>query len=427
VTDLRISTQTMGGNAGPATGSKPVGALILGGAHGALAAARSLGRRNIPVAIVSDDFTLVRLSRFISQHFSWSGPAAPNATTTLLELAARHGLQDWLLIPGGDAEVRLIAENREALRAAFRVMSCGWADLEAVCNKRLLAERAAAVDIASPRNYRIASEAAATTLELQFPVVLKPAQREAPNVFTLAKAWRADSREEFVARYREAAAAVGHDQVVVQELVPGGGATQFSYVALWQGGKPLAQMTARRTRQYPVDFSYTSTFVEVVQQPEVSAAAQALLASINFEGLVEIEFKYDTRDKLYKVLDVNPRCWTWFGLGEAAGVDFAWLMFCAANGNPAPASVIDDGQKWIYVVRDAIASLRLMARGDLSWSDYRASWRGPMTWAAFAADDPVPGLLEMPLTLYRVLTKRLPLQRRKPVAQIDPDARRAGV
>lgn len=427
MTDLRISTQTMGGNAGPATGSKPVGALILGGAHGALAAARSLGRRNIPVAIVSDDFTLVRLSRFISQHFSWSGPAAPNATTTLLELAARHGLQDWLLIPGGDAEVRLIAENREALRAAFRVMSCGWADLEAVCNKRLLAERAAAAGIASPRSYRIASEAAATTLELQFPVVLKPAQREAPNVFTLAKAWRADSREEFVARYREAAAAVGHDQVVVQELVPGGGATQFSYVALWQGGKPLAQMTARRTRQYPVDFSYTSTFVEVVQQAEVSAAAQALLASINFEGLVEIEFKYDTRDKLYKVLDVNPRCWTWFGLGEAAGVDFAWLMFCAANGNPAPASVIDDGQKWIYVVRDAIASLRLMARGDLSWSDYRASWRGPMTWAAFAADDPVPGLLEMPLTLYRVLTKRLPLQRRKPVAQIDPDARRAGV
>jgi len=427
VTDPDIVMQPRPAHVETVAGRKPAGVLILGGAHGSLAVARSLGRRNVPVSIVSDDFTLVRLSRFIGACFPWQGPAAPNAVRYLLDLAEQHGLQDWLLVPGGDAEVRLIAEARDQLSPVFRVMNCGWAELESVCDKHRLAERAAAVGIASPRIYHVVSEAEAAALDLQFPVVLKPARRETRNVFTLAKAWRADSQEEFVARYREAAEAVGHDQVVVQEMVAGGGETQFSYVALWQGGKPLAQMTARRARQYPVDFSYTSTFVEVVEQPEVRDAAEKLLASIGFEGLVEVEFKYDVRDGLYKVLDVNPRAWTWLGLGEAAGVDFAWLMVCAAAGLPVAGSTIDVEQKWIYVVRDVVASLHLIARGDLSLSDYVASLRRPMTWAAFASDDPMPGLLELPLTVYRVLTKRLPLQRRKPASAAGPDIRRVGI
>lgn len=412
---------------GDSESRSPAGVLILGGAHGALAIARSLGRRNIPVAMVSDDFTLVRLSRFIGRHFPWQGPAAPNAADWLVDLAAKHDLRDWLLVPGGDAEVRLIAEHRAQLRSAFRVLSCDWNELQTVCDKHLLGERATKVGIATPRRYQVSSEAAAASLDLQFPVVLKPAVRETRNAFTQAKAWRADSREEFVARYRDAVTEVGSDQVVVQEMIVGGGEAQFSYVALWQDGRPLASMTAQRTRQYPIDFSYTSTFVEVVECPEVKAAAETLLASIGYEGLAEVEFKYDARDGAYKVLDVNPRTWTWIGLGEAAGVDFAWLMVCASAGRAIPACHIDPEQKWIYAVRDAVAAFRMVARGDLSLKAYIASLRRPFVWAAFASDDPLPGLLELPLTVFRVLTKRLPASLRKTSAPVKSAVRGAAL
>ena len=157
--------------------------------------------------------------------------------------------------------------------------------------------------------------------------------RTTRNAFTQAKAWRADTpRRTRSQRYRDAAKLVGYDNVVVQELIPGGGEAQFSYAALWHHGKPVAELTARRTRQYPVDFSYTSTFVEIVANDKVKAAATALLTAVAFEGLVEVEFKFDARDEQFKVLDVNPRAWSWLALCESAGCDLALMMSCVAAG-----------------------------------------------------------------------------------------------
>ena len=111
------------------------------------------------------------------------------------------------------------------------------------------------------------------------------------------------------------AAEIGAGNVVVQELIPGGGESQFSYAALWRDGEPVAEFTARRTRQYPVDFGYTSTCVEVVDNQQATDAARKILKSAGHSGSgrggVQIR---DGRDGSLKLLDVNPRPWSWFGL-----------------------------------------------------------------------------------------------------------------
>ena len=282
------------------------GAILLGGAHGALALARSFGRSGIPVVLVTDDHPLPKFSRYVQRRFDWPGANAAEAPRWLVQLAERENLRDWLLVPCGDGEARLIASHLQLMRSAFRVESCDWEHLRRVCDKQLLAQSAAAAGIAAPRAYRLRGEADAATLDMIFPVVLKPAMRTVRNAFTQAKAWRADTREELIARYREAAKLVGHENVVVQELVPGGGEAQFSYAALWHQGKPVAELTARRTRQYPIDFSYTSTFVEIAGNDKVRSAATALLTAVAFEGLVEVEFKFDARDQAFKVPGRQP-------------------------------------------------------------------------------------------------------------------------
>ncbi|MGK3946679.1 hypothetical protein ABK046_51000, partial [Streptomyces caeruleatus] len=60
-------------------GLPPAGVVLLGGVHGALAAARTLGRKGIPVIYVSDDHPLPRFSRYVRESFSWSGAQAPGA------------------------------------------------------------------------------------------------------------------------------------------------------------------------------------------------------------------------------------------------------------------------------------------------------------------------------------------------------------
>jgi D-aspartate ligase len=391
----------------PAAGLEAAGVVLLGGSHGALSAARSFGRRNIPVVLVTDDHPLPKLSRYVRQSFGWPGALSPQAGEWLIGLAAEHGWQNWLLIPCADAEVRCIAEHLIRLRGVFAVLSTGWSDLQKVCDKQLLVTTAAAAGIAFPRNYRVRSVDDAAHIEVRFPVVLKPAMRMERNAFTSSKAWRANSRDELVERYRAAAVLVGRDEVVVQELIPGGGEAQFSYAALWHANAPVVEMTARRTRQYPIEFSHTSTFVEVVDNDAVKVAGRKLLGSIGFEGLVEVEFKFDARDGGYKVLDVNPRAWSWFGLCEAAGQDLPILMRDIARGHPVAPVQAQTGHAWVHLSKDIVVAIQLLFRGELTLGAYLKSLRQKLTFAAFAWDDPLPGILELPLIGYRVLSRAL--------------------
>jgi len=391
-----------------AVDSELTGAVILGGTHGALAVARSLGRKGIPVVLVTDDHPLPKLSRYVRRCLGWPGALSPQAADWLISFAAGHGLQNWLLIPCADAEVKCVAEHIARLRTVFTVVSSGWADLQKVCDKQLLAKTAAAAGIAFPRDYQVRSEDDAARVEVQFPVVLKPAMRMERNAFTASKAWRANSRGELKKLYREAASLVGHDNVVVQELIPGGGEAQLSYAALWHGNAPVAEMTARRTRQYPVEFSYTSTFVEVVDNDAVRIAGRKLLSSIRFDGLVEIEFKFDARDGSYKVLDVNPRAWSWIALCEDAGLNLPVLMRDIAHGKAVEPAQARNGQAWMHLSRDIVVAAQLVLRGDLNAGEYFRTLCHRLSFAAFAWDDPMPGILELPLTLYRIAGRALP-------------------
>ena len=90
--------------------AKP-GVLIVGGAIGSLAAARSLGRHGVRVWYLTDGYPLPGLSRYVARTLTWDGAHNDAAAEELVALARQHGLDGWLLIPGGDPEVRLIARN----------------------------------------------------------------------------------------------------------------------------------------------------------------------------------------------------------------------------------------------------------------------------------------------------------------------------
>jgi D-aspartate ligase len=388
------------------------GALVLGGSHGALAVVRSLGRRGIPVWFASDDNVLARLSVFARKGLRWPGPNAAGAADFLLDLGRRHNLFGWVLIPCADEEARLVSKNHAALARMFRLRTLPWETLRWAYDKHRMNERAAALGLDLPRTFSVDSRDELATADLRFPVILKPAVKHHGNAFTLAKAWRADDRASLLARYDDAAALVGAEAVVVQELIPGRGAAQFSYAGLWDRGRPVASLTARRSRQYPIDFGYTSTFVETIARADVEHAACRFLESLDYDGLVEVEFKYDARDRRMKLLDVNARAWTWIALGERAGVDFPRLLWRLAMGEtPAPARGAP-GVAWMHASRDIVAACQEMAAKYLAPRDYLASLRAPLQFAAFAPDDPLPGVLDLPLSLARFLTHRLPAKLR---------------
>lgn len=387
--------------------AKP-GALILGGAVGSLAAVRSLGRRGVCVWHLTDRPDIVGMSRYVKRTLRWTGAQNDAAADELLALAHRHGLQGWVLIPAADPEVRLIARHHAALARTFRLTTPDWNVVRWAADKNLTYELAERAGLATPLRYRPKNLDDVRRLDCRFPVILKPATHRPNSAFSVAKAWIAGDRTTLIDRYRQALESVDADDIVLQELIPGDGRAQFSYAAICRQGRPLAALVATRTRQYPINVGYTSTFVEVADNPAVAEAATRFLAQMEYTGAVEIEFKFDARDGTYKILDVNPRLWAWIGIGEAAGIDFTAMLYDMTVGAPFATPVARPDAAWMHLSRDLAAAAQEMMAGRLSARRYFAAYRKKLAFAVFALDDPLPVLVELPLTMYRVLTQRLP-------------------
>ena len=382
--------------------TETTGALVIGGILNGLSIARSLGRRGVPVWVTTPpNIKLASCSRYTLRTLHWPEEDCEAQVAYLLELAERYQLDQWVLFPTSDESAALLSKFHAELSRRFRVSTPNWNVLRWAYDKRLTYRLAAEERVDYPSTILPGTEADLEGVSFPFPAVLKPATHASINRFTTEKAWPAANREELLARYREARDLIPPDLILVQERIPGGGEAQFSYAALCCDGQPIASLTARRTRQYPIDFGYSSSFVETLDVPEIVAPSRRLLAAIHYTGLVEVEYKRDARDGRYKLLDINPRLWTWSPLGGHAGVDFPYLLWQMMVGRPVPEQTGRTGVRWIRMCTDVPAAIHEMLRGRMSLGTYLRSLRGPVKFALMAADDPLPGLLDLPLFAYK--------------------------
>ena len=378
---------------------KPRGALVIGGDYRALGVARSLGRRGVPVWVLAEPGEpLAAVSRFARRSVRW--PSGRRDPEFLCELAARHDLRGWALIPSADGSAAMLARAHEQLAAHYTHTTPPWEMLRWTYDKRLTYELAERIGVPCPRSVPAPAAVGGRAAEVTFPAVLKPAIKESANALTTAKAWRVEDAADLERRYLEASEFVDGATLVVQELIGGGGEGQLSYAALCDDGVPLASLTARRTRQYPADFGRASTFVETIDCDEAVEPALALLAEIRYSGLIEVEYKRDPRDGVLKVLDMNPRVWGWHTLCGRAGVDFPWLVWLRARGERLPEVRARPGVRWRRFTTDTPTAVKEVLAGRLGVREYGRSLRGPQESAIFAWDDPLPGVVEVPVLAY---------------------------
>src|SRR5438132_1694357 len=313
------------------------GALVMGADYRALGVARSLGRRRIPVWLINQGGHLVAsASRYVHRRLPWPVCDDHGKINFLLRVCASHNLKGWILIPTDDYTVGLVSNHHQALSSSYQVTVPAWETLRWACNKRLLHQLAERVQVHQPWTFCPSTREELATIDCPFPVILKPAVRLQPSNLSVPKAWRAEDRTSLLKRYDEASALLPPENLIIQEMVPGGGEAQFSYAALCKDGRSLASVVARRTRQFPRDFGQFSTYVETIDAPEIVEPAERLLAAVHFTGVAEVEFKRDPRDGQFNVLDINPRVWGWHTLSRRAGVDFPYLLWLLTRGEPVP-------------------------------------------------------------------------------------------
>jgi predicted ATP-grasp superfamily ATP-dependent carboligase len=396
-----------------ASGSGPgrwpgTGALVVGGDYQGLGIARSLGRHHVPVVVIDDERSIAAASRFVTHHERLRDLRHPaNALAALHDVAKRLDLNGWVLYPTREETVALVAQHRDELARQYRVPTPPLSSVQAAWDKRRTYRLAEELGIPVPRCWFPSREADLDDVDLATPVVVKPAIKENFFYATGAKAWRADDRAQLRDAYRRATGVVRPDEVIVQELIAGGGDAQLAYCALFKDQEALATMTVRRHRQHPSDFGRASTFVETIDLPELEELALRFLRSIDYYGLVELEFKQDRASGSYKLLDVNARTWGYHTLGAAAGVDFPYLLYLDQLGRTLPKVRARSGVRWIRLVTDVPNAARDIRAGTVDVRGYLRTLRGVDTEAVFSARDPLPGLYELALLPYLAVKRGL--------------------
>jgi D-aspartate ligase len=385
----------------PARRQTTVGAVVIGGDYQGLGIIRSLGRRGVPICVVDDEHSIGRYSRYTSHAVKVSDLRDEDRTVqTLMAVGGRLGLGGWVLYPTREETVAALSRNRAVLSEMFRVPTPDWSAVQWAWDKRNTYRLAGSLGISVPRTWypREASELAA--IELDPPFVIKPAVKEDFLYATKAKAWQADSCRALRVRFDQAARLVRPGEVMIQELIPGDGRSQFACCAFVKDGEMLATMVARRRRQHPPDFGRASTFVETVDIPQLEELSARFFKAIGYSGLAELEYKLDPRSGEFKLLDFNARTWGYHTLGAAAGVDFPYLQFADQLGAPVIGGRARVGTRWVRLVTDVPTAMAEIRAGRLGPRAFVRSIAGAQAEAVFSATDPLPSLAELALIPY---------------------------
>jgi D-aspartate ligase len=382
------------------------GVVIIGGEHPGLGIARSLGRRGVPVFVIDDIISISKFSRYTSRVVQVPDLRDELKTVdSLLEVGERYGLRNWVLYPTRDETVAAISRHRDRLAEFYRVTTPPWDSVRWVWNKKNTYERAAELGMPIPRTFNPHSEKESEDLYRYLPLAVKPAVKENFFYATGAKAWRAETPEQLRDLFRQAALQISVEEILIQEIIPGDGQRQYSYCAFFRDGQPHSTLLARRIRQHPREFGRAATYVETIEHPEIEELSLRFLRSIDYYGLVEVEFKQDPRDGQFKLLDINARTWGFHSLGRPAGVDFPYILFADQLGKSVERCKARAGIGWLRAVTDVPTILSDIWDREFDFRSYWRSLRHTRTESVFCLDDPLPFAAELVMLPYFVTKK----------------------
>ena len=159
---------------------------------------------------------------------------------------------------------------------------------------------------------------------LKYPVVIK-----AKSGVGVATGLRyANNKQELLKYYNEISAqevntgAFNYDQPMIQEFIPG---VIHDACSLTVEGRVMALLTQIRQIMYPI-YGGVGAVNVTTKNPELSELARYLLETLGWHGPAQIEFKYDIRDKRYKLIEMNPKLWGTLDLSIRAGINFVELI-----------------------------------------------------------------------------------------------------
>ncbi len=307
-----------------------------------LAAARSLGRHGVSVGAGEETrVALALFSKYCRKAVAYPSPRRkPEEFLDWLTWFLRAHPFD-VIFPMDDPALMAVARHREEFASVTRVPIPDHAALCLASDKAKTMALARDVGLACPRT-TVPSCVDTDSLQelartLDFPVVLKPRESSGSRGIRVVT-----SRSQFAASYIKVHR--DYPYPMVQEYIPQG--EKYDVCLLLNSDSVVrAAFVQRELRGYPL-LAGPSTLQESVRRPELVDMAVALVRTVGWYGVCEVEFMVDPRNGEPVLMEVNPRFWGSLQMSIYAGIDFPYLLYrMAMEGDVSPAFDYEVGLK----------------------------------------------------------------------------------
>lgn len=380
----------------PVSGRACPPVMILNMFYSGLAIARQLAGKGMRVVGLSADRSVYgSFTRLCEVRRAPNSKDDPEGLKEFLLRAA--DLEGAVIFPTRDADVVFLDRFRSQLQPRYCLAIPPADCLRRTIDKHELARIALDAGIPVPRTLQVdsAEELNRFSEEVGFPCVVKPVssfqwhQGDAWQRVGSRKAIRIDNRESLLSEYRQIAEVT--PQVLVQEWVPGG-VDQIVVLGGYVGDscELLSYFTARKILQSPDDCG-TGCIVRSELIDEIVGPTKRLFRALRYQGMAEVEYKYDARTREYKLIEINTRHWDQHQLGDASGVNLSWVAYCHLTGRSIPLA---KGSVAVatWVAEDALLLrlLRGLFHPDLRVPHLRAKLSGPRMYSILDGRDPLP-------------------------------------
>ena len=319
----------------------------------------------------------------------------------LLTLAKRQDLLGAVLIPTSDASLKVISKHKSLLSKRFRPLVCKWSTIKKIIEKNLSYQIAETLGISVPKTYypKTKDDTLRISKEINYPCLLKPTFSHTFTKKFKRKLFRATDSTELIQTYQQLSK-MGF-KVMIQEEIPGEDENLVTInIVLNKRSEPLGIFMHRRLVQNPPQYGVVA-LGESIWEPKIIQPALTLMKSINFEGIAQIEFKWDKRTKEYKFIEINGRSYLSIGFPTSCGLNLIHLAYRNCIGeNIAPLTNFscnyECGAKWVdfpLYIKSLIQHTRMKKQKLKKLVKPLLTRR--LTVSVFSLYDPKPLLMEL--------------------------------